>query len=305
MRTAGFACLLPLLLACHLSMLAGELSPSGYGPGRKLCELASPEIDESSGLACSRRYPGVFWTHNDSGDDPRLFAFNRKGEHLATIAVHGAIARDWEDMASFTLRGKPWLLIGDIGDNAQARPYRTLYLVPEPRLDLRKRGVEATVKIARAIEYTYAEGPQNCEAVAFDPETRQILVITKTILGHARAYAVPTAENRRDKPWVVKPIATLTLPAVVAMDVSPDGRRAIVLTYAHACEYTRRPDEAWADAFARAPRIVPMPRRRQGESICYGRDGKALYLTSEKTPTPLLEVPLRREGEAPAEPALE
>ena len=32
--------------------------------------------------------------------------------------------------------------------------------------------------------------------------------------------------------------------------------------------------------------------RNQGESICYGRDGKTLYLTSEFAPTPLLEVPV-------------
>jgi hypothetical protein len=35
-----------------------------------------------------------------------------------------------------------------------------------------------------------------------------------------------------------------------------------------------------------------MPRRRQGESICYGPDGKTLYLTSEQLPTPLWEVPV-------------
>ena len=41
-----------------------------------------------------------------------------------------------------------------------------------------------------------------------------------------------------------------------------------------------------------------MPRRVQGESICYGIDGRTLYLTSEckgkssADPSPLLEVPV-------------
>ena len=31
------------------------------------------ELRESSGLGISRTRPGVFWTHNDSGDRPRLY----------------------------------------------------------------------------------------------------------------------------------------------------------------------------------------------------------------------------------------
>jgi len=275
-----------LLLCLGGLAAAGAEAPVAYAPGRQLCTLANAAIDESSGLAASRRLDGVFWTHNDSGDDPRLYAFNRQGEHLATVTVRGAIARDWEDMASFTLRGKPWLLVGDVGDNARARRH-------------------STVRMRFAVEFTYDGGALNCEAVAIDARGKTALVIDKAFRPTCRVFAVPLKANERDKPWVVKPIATLPIPTVTAMDVSPDGRRAIVLTYAHACEYARKPGETWADAFTRAPRVVKLPGRRQGESICYGPDGKALYLTSEKTPTPLLEVPALREGEAPAEPTPE
>ena len=75
------------------------------------------------------------------------------------------------------------------------------------------------------------------------------------------------------------------------MDVSPDGRRAVVLSYGDAYEYFRRPEEDWAAAFARGPRLLPMPERQQGEAIGYGADGRSLYLTSEKRPTPLWVVP--------------
>src|SRR2546425_6370951 len=33
----------------------------------------SPRLVESSGVAVSRAYPGVLWTHNDSGDRPYLY----------------------------------------------------------------------------------------------------------------------------------------------------------------------------------------------------------------------------------------
>src|SRR5688500_14952074 len=36
--------------------------------------IAHFAITESSGLAASRRFPGVIWTHNDSSSNPFLFA---------------------------------------------------------------------------------------------------------------------------------------------------------------------------------------------------------------------------------------
>jgi len=95
-----------------------------------------------------------------------------------------------------------------------------------------------------------------------------------------------------DRPYTARLIGEIATSPVVAMDISPDGRRAIVLTYADALEFVRRDGETWRQAFARRPRTIVMPRRRQGEAICYGPDGRTLYLTSEHTPTPLLEVPV-------------
>ena len=37
---------------------------------------------------------------------------------------------------------------------------------------------------------------------------------------------------------------------------------------------------------------LPYPPRTQGESICYDRSGRHVFLTSEKLPTPLFRVSL-------------
>jgi len=74
------------------------------------------------------------------------------------------------------------------------------------------------------------------------------------------------------------------------MDVSPDGRRMVLLTYGDAFEFQRGEEETWSAALKRRPRKLTMPLRLQGESLCYGSDGRTLYLTSEKLPTPLWEV---------------
>jgi hypothetical protein len=114
---------------------------------RPAAEFQSPRLIESSGVAVSRAYPGVLWTHNDSGDGPYLYATDLEGRDLGWLLVPGAQAVDWEDMAlgpcplSFLLlkpaststRPTACVYIADTGDNRENRPSVTVYAVPEPR----------------------------------------------------------------------------------------------------------------------------------------------------------------------------
>ncbi|VAX19112.1 hypothetical protein MNBD_IGNAVI01-2275, partial [hydrothermal vent metagenome] len=61
--------------------------------------IESNEINEASGIAASRKNPGLFWTHNDSGDNARLFAFDSLGRHRGEFLLAGIQNRDWEDIA--------------------------------------------------------------------------------------------------------------------------------------------------------------------------------------------------------------
>ena len=51
-----------------------------------LIDLQASELTESSGIA---ELNGQLWTHNDSGDQPRLFAFDLSGQLLAQVTVSG------------------------------------------------------------------------------------------------------------------------------------------------------------------------------------------------------------------------
>ena len=267
-------------------------APVAYGPPRELAKLADPEITESSGLACSRVNDGVFWTHNDSGSTPRVFAFNSQGESVGTFEISGAHAVDWEDMASFKQGKNGFLVIGDVGDNNLVRKGYAIYLVPEPVLPPKAKGIRATLKALPAIRFTYEDGPHNCESVGIDPTDKAIYLVSKMPSPVCKVYVLPLPTKGPATGLVAKAIATLSIPTTTAMDISPDGLRAVVLTYGDAYEYARAPKEKWADAFGRPPRRLPMPGRAQGETLCYGPDGKTLYLTSERLPVPLLEVPM-------------
>ena len=98
------------------------LSPS-YGPPTKIATIKEKSISESSGLAASRSTPGAYWTHNDSGDGPFIYAFDTRGDSYGVFRVTSAEARDWEDIAAGPgpQANKSYLYIGDIGDNDAKR----------------------------------------------------------------------------------------------------------------------------------------------------------------------------------------
>ncbi len=263
-----------------------------YGRGRELCRLKNRAIAESSGLACSRRKPGFFWTHNDSGDDARVYLFDAKGRDLGSCRLKDVVAYDFEDMFSFQADDKSYLVLCDVGNNGRGAAVQMLHVIEEPPFDSEKGVAGDQVSVVRTIYISYEDDYRDCEAVAVDPTSRTILLVTKERGAECYVYSLRWPEAKVNKAFSARRIATLKLPAVTAMDVSPDGRRAVVLTYGNAFEYVRAENEDWRKAFSREPREIIVPQRVQGESICYGPDGKTLYLTSEKRPTPLLMVPI-------------
>jgi len=301
--------LLSVVLAVFAAMvsLASAVSLADdlieYAPPRKLAELDNRDIDESSGLACSRRTADVLWTHNDSGDAARLYAFDPKGNDLGSVELKDVAARDFEDMASFELDGRPWLLVGDVGNNGLKHEVHVLYLLAEPEVDARDGVARKTIPVTRRIHFRYAGRSHDCEALAVDASSRTVLLASKQIWppgaliyslelpeGFEQSVDEPAMPLGGGRGLVARPIGAVRVGPVTAMDVSPDGRRMVLLTYGDAFEFQRGEEETWSAALKRRPRKLTMPLRLQGESLCYGSDGRTLYLTSEKLPTPLWEV---------------
>lgn len=251
-----------------------------YHPPQQIATLENEDVLESSGLAASHRTPGVFWTHNDSGDKARIFSFDERGRHLGKCRIKGAKADDWEDMAAFKQGEQSWLVLCDVGDNAKRRKTVRLDFIHEPAPAAKSAKVKMTVK------YRYSLGPRDCEAVAVDTHTKTILMVTKS-LTPPRVFSIPLPDDEPDEPLVARPIARILLPLVTGMDISDDGRRVALSTYGDVYDFERRPGETWRAAFSRAARRLPSPQLRQGEAICFGRANYSLYLTSERLPTPL------------------
>jgi hypothetical protein len=265
-----------------------------YGQAKEACTLKDNRISESSGIAASIVNKDAFWTHNDSGDSARIFLFNKNGETIAVAAIKGVTPVDWEDIASFKRGEAGYLLIGDTGDNFRMRKSSVLYIIREPLAPMTSPKKDAPiieVTPEAIITFSYENGPHDCESIAVDP-TGPTLFLASKEPKESTIYSLPFPPEGSKEPSVAKAIATLKLSYTTAMDISPDGKRAVILTYGDAYEFVRSNDETWAQAFSREPRAIKAPQRKQGEGISYGPDGKTLYLTSEGISQPLWEIPI-------------
>jgi len=288
---------LSLALSCVLlNTSCAALTPSdAFGPGRQAGIVRSDLINEASGIVASRRNPGVLWVHNDSGDGPRLFAINTKGDVLGTCTIAGAAARDWEDIAAGPGPdpNEHYLYIGDIGDNRARYPDVTVYRVREPGVGAAAPFGTISAGPADAIKLTYPDGPRDAETLLVDPLTRDIYVVSKR-QWPSKVYRAAWPQSTT-KPNKMERVAALPWGAAVAGDVSSDGRRVIVRGIFNASIWTRPAGKPLWHAFKgkRAGlRLMPEP---QGEGICFDRRGRGYFTIGEMHHPPLHYFP-------PAEP---
>ena len=295
MSTTNFqwkgACLL-LTAGCLIFAWTGSRGSRALAEGSVHAVLLnSSGLTESSGVA---QIGPVIWTHNDSGDVPRLFAFAHDGSLLGQFTVRGAQAIDWEDICAFERDGKRYLAVGDIGDNSARRESVRIYVIHIPELpDLLGLG-ELTVQ--STFEIRYPTGAVNCEALAYDPLSRSFLLATKELI-YSRLYRVAAETLIGTQFTQAQFIGSLILPLVTGGDISPDGQQLVLSTYGPGCLLQRSLDGAyqgtgWQTHGKHAPHLFALPLRLQGESIGFSEDGQRLWLTSEEVPTPLFNIPV-------------
>lgn len=260
----------------------------GFGPPELLGRVDDPAVAESSGLAASRRNPGLLWTHNDSGDEPRIYCLTAEGGRCGTWDVTGARARDWEDMAAGPgpVAGTSYLYLGDIGDNNRNQPQVVVYRVVEPVAPGPAPGQAATAPAERIV-LRYEDGPHDAEALLVHPTTGDLYVVTKAVSGSAVYKAAAGAGTLQRIAGFGLGIGEL----VTGGDIAPDGSRAAICTYYQAYELALPAGAAgFDDIWDQDRRPVELAARAQGEAIAYRLDGRALLTTSERSPFPLHQV---------------
>jgi hypothetical protein len=272
---------------------------------------ARPQLVENSAVTLSHAQPGVFFTINDSGNEPLLFALDTTGADRGMWRVQGATNVDWEaasvgpcslgTTADSTIAPRECVYIGDVGDNQAKRKSRVIYQVVEPTAQ--PAGFTGSVE-AKALRYRYSDGPHDVEAMYVAPNGDTYL-LTKRRLANANGglrrslvFQLRRSDWGTDSTVVAQlvdslPIVPGSAPMRHVTDaaLSPDGRHLAVRTYAQI--YVFATDSITGRVTGAIPpavcNIIPL-ESSPGEGVAwYGRTGK-LMLTAEGQSLPLIVV---------------
>ena len=268
--------------------------------------LASEKLREASGMQASFSREGDFFVHNDEGK-PYIYAISESGANLGRVSIVPAKNKDWEDITSVPVDDGRWIVTGDIGDNKAKRKFIKLYFAEEPTRDDDDH-YHGKLDLKHWLELTYPDGPRDCESMAYDPIGNQILLLSKRdkpsrlyavdletalteesaelkFLGNISRLRPPTPANRAQFGGRTDFISQPT-----GFDISADGSEAVIITYRSLYRFQRKQDEDWLSALQRKPEEVVGPPAVQNEAIAYSTDGKSIYVTTEKQPSPVYRI---------------
>jgi len=244
--------------------------------------IQNDQITEASGLAASRKQLGVLWTHNDSGDESRIFVLNSAGVHLGIVRLVGVSARDWEDIAigPGPDPGTDYLYIGDFGDNNALFDLKTIYRLREPEYHANQAVRDTAITDFDAITFRYPDGKRDVESLLIDPLTRDIYVVSKRE-AQVGVYRLAFPQSTTDV-TVAERVAALNMTYVVGGDISASGLEIVIKTYTEIFYWKReRTQQVW-QAFATVPVKVPYTPEPQGEAVCWAGDDSGYFTTSEE-----------------------
>lgn len=279
-----------------------SVANSVYTGPQVVGHLANADITEASGITASKCQPGVLWTHNDSGDDAFIYAFNAAGDNLGTWRVKNAENIDWEDVAEFKdPSGACFVYIGDIGDNKLRRDVHTIYKVREPvvsPLDVGSTRKDARdTDAAEQLKYNYPDTNHNAETLMVHPATGDIYVLSKSLDKPSGVYKLkPNFVDGTQRAELLAEIKVPSIPfgLLTGGDISPDGRRVVICDYADGYELTLPDgDNIFDDIWKQQAVEIDLGERDTGEAVGYSADGSAIFATTENKKAPIIELKKR------------
>jgi len=278
-KTTGIIALTVVL--CCLSPVQGGIGARRPHTAVMLAELEDGPLRENSGIAASRKNPGVIWAHNDSGDAACVYAVDTQGRSLARCTFGGVEAGDCEDIAigPGPAKGVDYIYLADIGDNRAVRQYVKVYRAVEPTVSRQPVLQDIDLQNVETLRLRYPDGACDSETLMIDPLTADIYIISKR---HERSRLYRAV-------WPDDTGQTVTLQYKCSLpwgwatggDISADGTAVIVRNNYTASLWKRRRGTALEEAFTSAVEHIMLTWEPQGEAICFDPTGSGYYTCSE------------------------
>lgn len=161
--------------------------------------VQEPRLDESSGMAFSKRYPNRLYHINDSGSEPEFFFTDADGNNSQRVPIRLGFFLDTEDMTVGPCLGESsCLVIGDIGDNLRFRPSIQFYFFKESNLTktnldhLATAGLDLQPDLVLSV--SYPDHSHNSEGFYLDKKGN-LTLITKEKNGTTAQIFLLTADQ--------------------------------------------------------------------------------------------------------------
>ena len=305
-----------LLLLSVIQLAYGPLPAAAeicgkWGDAKKAGTLDHLQVNEASGIAVSRKFPGRLYHVNDSGGGPYFYVSGMEAKGTRPVRISGYESRrsDFEDMTLGECSpGKSCIFIGDIGDNQKSRDYAEIIVIEE----LPDFG-SMTAPLKR-IKIAYPDGPHNAEGLAIHPGG-DIFILTKeeekdlTKAYPARLYRLPGDKwrNAGEDVIALEYTGEIDIPSllpdasplgriVTSLDIAPDGKKFLVLTYEDAVEFgidlsAGKLKQAAEMKEGKDYRVVEITSLPQQESVAYVDGGTGFIYDTEHH---LFEAPIMR-----------
>lgn len=261
-----------------------------FGERQELGKITDGRLGEISGIVAGRLNPDIFWVHNDSGDEARIFAIDKKAGFIGELKIDGAQNYDYEDIGigPGPVAGAGYIYIGDFGDNEAVRKHITVYRIPEPEIDTFGKSpfIGQSAK-ADVIYLKYPDGARDAEAMFVDPANGDIYIISKrekNVRVYRAAYPLSITDTITLEYLLELPFGSLGIPnnGVTAADISPDGKEILIKTYMNVYYFYRESGESISDALRKTPITLKYTIEPQGEGICWdAAAGRGYYTISE------------------------
>lgn len=272
--TLGF--IICLSFACNAFRPPVITNSKLFGDGVSQGKLDYDKVDEASGIIASRKYPGYFWIHNDSGGDAALYLFDSTAAFTGKLVLENALNIDWEDIAYGPCPDGNCIYVGDIGDNFSAREEIQIYYFKEPELSFDLLPFTKSIQSYK-IELKYPDGARDAESLIVDPVSGTLIIFTKREK-NIRVYGL------------VNPIAgkqelvfhnNLPYTMITGADVSPDGKELLIKSYSEVF-YWQIDHDLIRTIQDELPEKLAYKIEPQGEAICFDLSNKGYYTVSEE-----------------------
>jgi len=250
-------------------------------------------VNESSGMAISRRIPNRMYHINDSGDSGRFFAMDLAGNGTKIVRIQGFNPIDTEDMAIGPCGdSRDCIFIGDIGDNSRRRQFVELIVLDE------RAEFPAEVPATYRVRMRYPDGPHDAESLAVHPDGTVYIATKDSKQTQIFKLRREQWRNSGNSEQVLEPVDTLDLQTlrpntlafarlVTAMDIAPDGKSFVFLNYVDAVEFFVDLSAGTLDPtkwkLGKDYRTIELTTLEQEEAIAYLPDGRSLLYDTERS----------------------